>query len=393
MHRSLLLPVVVLLGLVPVARADSTVEPAGSKALLQTASRLSRLAVQRPVPVVTESEARFRQRRLVAHDRAYPRSAQGYDAALYATLGLAGGLRPKLLAGLTQAALYDSKARAVYVPRRRALPQGALLEQFVHALQDQAFDLRRLKPVTGKRDASLAAGAALDGHAALLAGRQAVWAAPARGSPLTRFLALERGFAPAVGARFAVALRNLGGARALFTALRRFPETTEQVFHLDKFLEREQPLPVALPVDALGLRLVADDTFGELDVRALLAAFAVPGLERAGTGWGGGRSALYRAGGRAATVLALDWDAELDALEWLGAVRAYVDRAFDVTRPGPPPEAPCSVAACWELGPRTIAIERFEARTVLVFGPDPATAAGLAKTIVGLPVSQPRVEG
>ncbi|MBA3347340.1 MAG: hypothetical protein H0T13_02150, partial [Actinobacteria bacterium] len=120
----------------------------------------------------------------------------------------------------------------------------------------------------------------------------------------------------------------------MFVALRRFPESTEQIFHLDKFLERERPLQIVLPVDAAGLRLAADNTFGELDVRALLAVFGVPRLDHAGTGWGGGRTAIYRAPGREAVAIAPDWDTELDAQQWSDAVALYVNEAFDADVPG-----------------------------------------------------------
>ena len=96
------------------------------------------------------------------------------------------------------------------------------------------------------------------------------------------------------------------------SALRRFPATTEQVFHLDKFLQRERAVPIVLPDAVEDLQLGSTGTFGELDVRALLAVFGVPGLDAAATGWGGGRSAVYRdaATATAAVLVALDWDSE-----------------------------------------------------------------------------------
>lgn len=396
MSRRLLLPLLLLAALAPLARAAGPVQPADAKALLRVASTLSGLPVRRPVPLVTESEARFRQRRLAAHDHAYPRTAQSYDEALYRALGLTGALRPRLVAGLSQAALYDPRTRAVYVPRGRTAPRGALLEQLVHALQDQAFDLRRLPRRTGARDAAFAALAAVDGQASLAARGGAVAATPGRGAPLARFLALEGGFPGAVGVRLAATLRNLGGEPAVLGSLRRFPETTEQIFHLDKLLERERPSPIMLPASVLGLDRAGADTFGELDVRALLAAFAVPRLDRAGTGWGGGRSAIYRRGGREAMILALDWDGELDALQWIEAVHGYVDRAFDPVAPGRPAPTPCPASTCWELAGRAIAAERSGVRTALVVGPDLPTAGRIARTIVGLAVeqqTQPKLEG
>ena len=73
------------------------------------------------------------------------------------------------------------------------------------------------------------------------------------------------------------------------------------------------------------ITLARTDTFGELDVRALLAAFQVPRLDHVGEGWGGGRTALYEAAdGRSTSVVALSWDSVLDAAQWEEAVTTLV---------------------------------------------------------------------
>ena len=396
MRRSLLSLSLVALVALPLAHAAAAIAPAESKALLRVASALSRLAVHRPVPVVPEPAGRYRASRLAAHDRLYPKARQTYDEALYTALGLTSGrdaLRKALVSGQTQPALYDPQTRRLYVPRG-PVGRTAVLHELVHALQDQALDLRRARALAGNRDARLAAAAIIEGHASLIATLLRPRAHAAHGgSGIARFLALERGFPSTIGQRFAVTLRNLGGNPAVFGALRRFPETTEQIFHVDKFLEREQAVPIALPVEAAGLTRGGADTFGELDVRALLATFSVPRLDRAGSGWGGGRSALYRRDGREAAVVALDWDEELDAVEWDEAVRAYVDSAFDAGSPGPPATTPCAASACWELRGHTLAFARSGRRTALVFGPDLVTAALVARSILEPVDSRPQLEG
>jgi len=386
MRRSFLM-LLIALATVPLAHAAGAIEPAESKALLRIASKLSGLPVRRAVPIVNERASTYRQRRITTLYRHYPPAAQAYDEALYSALGLTSGrgvLARTLAAGQTRPALYDPQTRKLYVPRG-AVPRTALLQELVQALQDQSFDLRRTGTLSGSRDASFAASAATIGHASLVSALLVPRTSASHGAPaLTRFLALEGGFPSTVGERFAVRLRNLGGNKAVFGALRRFPETTEQIFHVDKFLERERALPIALPVEAAGLTLAGDNTFGELDVRALLATFDVPRLDHVGAGWGGGRTAIYRSGSREAAVVALDWDEELDALEWHEAVHAYVNEAFDAETPGWPATTACAAAACWSLDGHTIAFERSGERTALVLGPDVPTAARLARTILGL---------
>ena len=197
----------------------------------------------------------------------------------------------------------------------------------MHALQDQHFDLRRINRLSGGHDARVAATAAIEGHASLLLGAPPV-AKLGTGSRLARFLALEHGFDSTVGLRLAADLHNLGGTPAVRSALRRFPASTEQVFHLDKFLQRERPVPIVLPREVEGLRLGSTGTFGELDLRALLAVFGVPRLDGAASGWGGGRSGVYRDSKTKAVLVTLDWDSEVDATEWKTAVEAYVGAAF-----------------------------------------------------------------
>jgi len=168
MHRPLLL-LLAFLAVAPLAAASAPkpVTVAEAKALLRIASKLSGLPAKRAVPVVVESPARFRQRRIAAFDRRYPAAQQSYDDALYTALGLTprrGVLRAALVASQAQQALYDAPTRTVYVARGRA-SRSAVLVQLVNALQDQSFDLGRLPVLSGSRDARLAASAAVAGHA------------------------------------------------------------------------------------------------------------------------------------------------------------------------------------------------------------------------------------
>ena len=236
------------------------------------------------------------------------------------------------------------------------------------ALQDQHYDLRRVARLPGGSDARVAATAASEGHATLVAGQLAGRRPDtSRGGPkLRRFVELRRGFGSSVGLRFAADLRNLGGQQAVLGSLRRLPATSEQVFHLDKYLEHERASTIVLPVDVAGMTLAGDGSFGELDVRALLAVFGVARLDRTGSGWGGGRTAVYRGAGGEAVAIALDWDSEDDANEWAQAVATYVEKAFGTKAVRSSTE--CSTTACWQLGARSIAFAQTGKRTALVLG-------------------------
>jgi hypothetical protein len=385
-------PLLVLLALAAIippahatAVAPAPIGPNESRTLLRSASRLSGLPVKRAVAIVEEDVSRFRATRARAFERLYSAADRRYDDELYTALGLSrapGLLEEALAKTLVQQAFYDLSTRKVYVSRGRA-SRAAVVQQLVIALQDQSFRLGPLRLPATSRDARSAAAAALAGHAALVA------PLPVRASPsgprLDRFLELEIGFPATVGLRLAADLRNLGGTKAVFAALRRFPQTTEQVFHVDAFLDREPAVRLSLPVDAAGLALAGDDTFGELDVRALLAVFGVPRLAQAGAGWGGGRSAIYRRGATVAAVLALDWDSELDARQWAEAVQGYVTAAFDRAPSDAPGPTPCGATTCWSRSGHAVAFERDGSRTALVLGADLDGAAELAKAVLGGP--------
>ena len=370
------------------APSAAALDRSQAKALLRVAVKLSGLQPREHVRIVVERPAPFRQRRVKLLDRSYPRSVQDYDETVYRALGLVTGgkgvLRKTLIEMQDRTGIYDPVSRTAYV-QSGAGERATALHEIVHALQDQHYDLRRMTGLPGGSDAMVAASAAVEGHATLVAGVLATRKSSSHGGgKLTRFVELKRGFTYSVGLRFSAELRNLGGTKALLGSLQRFPDTSEQVFHLDKYLERERADAIVLPVDAAGMTLAGDGTFGELDVRALLAVFGVPRLDHVGTGWGGGRTAIYRGGGGDTLLVALDWDSERDAEEWAEAVGLYVNEAFDAAVPGLPAPVVCETSICWQLGSKGIAFARRGARTRLTIGSDAAQAAALAQAALGL---------
>ena len=375
-----------LIGLLALACVVSTTAaaapvPEETRTLLRLASGITKLKVQRPVRVVQPAPQVVRKRRTVLAAQAYPEAARDHDATLYRALGLTAS-RMAARAALTPvqpaALFYDAASRRVVVPRGARPARNALMRAVASALQDQHFDLRRAAKLGDNRDARAAARAATEGYSRLVAQLVAPRAPAAHTTGrITRFLQLQEGFHSSTAVRFSAQLRNLGSNRAVWTSLRVFPQSTEQIFHLHKFLERERPIPIVLPVHVGAFELASDDTWGELDVRALLATYGVAGLDRAATGWGGGRSAVYRGDGAEAVALALDWDSSLDAVEWRDAARRYVGVAFHDAA-----AAACGVESCWELEGRGIAFARAGARTALVFAGDAATAAEVALALV-----------
>ena len=250
--------------------------------------------------------------------------------------------------------------------------RASVINELVRALVDQHFGLRRLVGLRARdRDRAIAAQAIVDGTAALASG---LHAQPLRGTPLDRFLQLEYTAGLGPGRALASELRYLGGDAALATALRTFPQTTEQLLHVDKFLERERALDVRMPAHVGAATLVRAESFGELDARSLLRAFAVPGAAVAAAGWGGGRIGLYDNGhGDDIAAIALRWDSSDDAEEWTSAFSAYLAAAF----PGGVPRDCPPLDRCYS-GPSDLAVGTLGETTVFAAGPgSDAVAAAL----------------
>ena len=303
----------------------------------------------------TVSAARYGALLARARNRDYPASLQRVDAGLDALLGLTA--RTSTTTSSTRA-WYDVPARRLFLQRRPAAPRRAVLNEVVRALVDQNFDLRRLDGLRVRdHDRWLAARGVVDGIAALASGLRTTKADA--GTLAGRTLAAQ--------------LRSIGGNAAVASALRTFPQTTEQLLHIDKFLEREPALPVHLPQRAGPATLVSFETFGELDVRDLLQTFGVQSAATAAAGWGGGRVALYNAGDGRVAALLLRWDSPADALEWQAAAAQYVATAFPGATPGTCPP----LDRCWR-GSADVAVGVFGTTSVLASGPNaPALAAAL----------------
>jgi hypothetical protein len=221
-------------------------------------------------------------------------------------------------AQLSSRAWYDVARHRLFVQRAPRPGRRALIHEYVRALIDQNFHLQRIARWRGRgrdRDRWDAAQGMVDGVASLSSGL------PTPGRPL------------------AAELRYLGGRRAVASALRTFPQTTEQLLHVDKFLEREPALRVRLPARAGDRALESFETFGELDVRTLLQSSGLRDAAAVADGWGGGRLARY---GDVA-VIVLRWDTAADAAEWQAAVPRYVAAAF----PAAPTQACPPLDACW----------------------------------------------
>jgi hypothetical protein len=241
-----------------------------------------------------------------------PTVGPGFDAALHA-LGvlhrgqrLAAVVRRSLTQGV--AGLYDPATRRLYVVGADGgAPASVIVHEATHALQDQAFDLRRA--VFGARpadaDGALAAHAVVEGDAtdvqqryllqagvlgALGEGLAALQQLRAAGDvSLPPFLEREQTFPYLAGAAFVGALRARGGDALVGRALRTPPRTTAAILDPARYLGGDPPaVRVAVPSVPRGGRRLVDTTFGAEDLLALT------GDKSLAARWRGGRLVVDR---------------------------------------------------------------------------------------------------
>lgn len=226
-----------------------------------------------------------------------------------------------------------------------------LAHEFIHALQDQHFDLDVLlgKEEDWDWDEYLALTALVEGDATLAETDYVRRFIELADLPDFDFEEIERlmagledfpealqqelAFPYEAGADFVSALFDEGGWVAINDAFGAPPTTTEQILHPEKYLASETGRRVDLPDLTADLgedwQLEASNTLGEfLLANHLDTQLSRSAAEDAAEGWGGDHWALYSDGATGMLLLlVVEWDApeELDEffatyLDWLDAL-------------------------------------------------------------------------
>ncbi len=281
-------------------------------------------------------------------------------------LAVAGGMLPAGTDLATLAASFAAaSAGATYSPVDKQVllladPQGQaptsdslLAHEFVHALQDQHFDLLKLllvRPYNFDHEEALFAvieGDAMDVQRRLEQGD--AWTR----RPLDdvaraedeRFAAYRKEvgalFPPLLtetfifryrdGVRFVEAVRRKGGVPAVDALFRRPPASSEQILHPEKYFADEQPRAAALDEQgfaARGWHVVTATPLGEIGVRGLLlGALSAKDAARAAAGWGGDCAYLLeRTDSAPLFVWQTVWDKAEDAEEFFRGYNALSRR-------------------------------------------------------------------
>lgn len=288
-----------------------------------------------------------------------------------------------------------------------------IAHESTHALQDQAFNLKRILPADAPNsDAAMAARALVEGDAMLtmrIWGRQFLLPGEKRAlgddtppppdpvldgaPPLVRGELL---FPYDAGWIFAQLLYQDGGFDAVNKAFARPPTSTEQILHPEKYTAGEQPVTVTIPPLErwLGSSWVTrrTDVFGELVLRLLLEpTMGWPVAEAAAMGWGGDAyTILEDVTGRRVVAMLTVWDTEGDAAEMYNAWSKSVPLVFkDEARPA----LSLPSQTRWVTDEYHIQVITTGNTVRLVYAPDAATVdlvdSALASATTGEPASVP----
>ena len=222
----------------------------------------------------------------------------------------------------------------------------ALAHELTHALDDQLFDLTRLDRLTSacQDERAEAALGVVEGSAqyfSALAVAEAPdvglqdlldllaqgfeGAEPPKGVP--PFLQALSTWPYVGGLSFVSSIATTGGTEAVDGALERFPTSTEQVIHPDRY-PADRPGAVQIPdlTGALGRGWGDLDamTIGEEWLREMLA-LRLDGAtaDDAGAGWDGGAYRAFSDGTDVAAVLRTRWDTAADASAFAEALQSW----------------------------------------------------------------------
>jgi hypothetical protein len=294
------------------------------------------------VPLKFLEESALRDILLRRFDHDYLPAERDADQKLLVMLGL---LRPDQdLVGIDRdlltdqvLGLYSTDDKTLYVlgnssqigPAEEATIAGA----YIHALQDQTYDLNRITPLhTDNNDRTVAIQALIEGDAVLV---QSLWTQTYLSAVQQQELApdpdsLDRlQQAPAVvrtnalfpyvdGLGFVTRLYRQKGFAGVDAAFNNLPVSTAQVLHPDTYIAGQQPVEVVLPdlADRLGApwRRVDGNVLGELGIRNVLAQYGDrQSAQQAAAGWRGDRWQLVERDGQLALVLRTIWASDAQA--------------------------------------------------------------------------------
>ena len=277
-----------------------------------------------------------------------------------------------------------------------ALEQWTHAHEFVHALQDQYYDLDSLDDESLDSEASAALLSMVEGEAVLVQNlyllggyfsfdelNQMLSLSTETESPVfdsaPPVLANDLIFPYTSGYEFMQTLYNQGGFDAIDEAWANPPQSTEHILHPDRYLAGDMPQLVSIAplTDTLGTgwRQLDQDVFGEFYLRQYLEQkLLAPQVDSAASGWGGDQYAVYwnEDTDGLVMVLRLAWDSAQDGEEFATALADYTTASY-----GGPGRVESDGGVCWQ-GSDVTCFYRLGDQSFIVRAPTLAMAQAIA---------------
>jgi hypothetical protein len=211
--------------------------------------------------------------------------------------------------------------------------------EYVHRLQDAKFDLEVIKELASGDDMALAISALVEGDATsvqtqyMLANYdfaqlsellESALASQAELPESPYFLQQTLEFAYTEGAAFISIILQLGKFAAVDAVFVDPPKSTEQIIHPEKYFDKEDPIEIVIPDDAMGggWSVQAENVFGEFFLRTWLEVLGSENATAAAAGWGGDTYVVYEnaSSGETGLAVTIAWDTSDDSTEFFKAL-------------------------------------------------------------------------
>jgi len=355
-----------------------------------------------PLSFLDEREMTALLRRLYA--------GRDWEALLlpYTELGLtpdvAIRIRPQQTAGI-----YVSEQEQLYVatgPQESGADDQALLAHaYIHALQDQHFDLGAMDARATTTDAAMAVRALVEGDATLATAlyrygdpASADWEylsalilpaeQPGYGEELDRVAAWARlqRFPYWEGRYFAHTLFQVNGWNTINGAYTNPPRSTEQVLHPERYLGGQSE-PARITIPDLGAALGEDwtilvqDTLGEFVIGLYLETVLPTSVAwQAADGWDGDTLVVWeREDGKRLLVWRTIWNSTVEAVEFEHALMALVPERYLPAWPMDPPGG--LVGRWWQTDAGAVYVSRVARYVIFAHAPDAGTLAAVVEKL------------
>jgi hypothetical protein len=372
-------------------------------------SDLRDLEILQPVTKSFMTTEELRERIEQEFEEEYSPEEARQDALLYAAFDLMEqdtDLYRLLIDLQTEqvAGFYDPDTQEMYVIKSGesdfgALEKSVFSHEFVHALQDQHFDLQALgftneeveSEVEEDSEKDFAVRSLVEGDASLL--QQQYLLQHFEMQELQEMMAAVQetdtsimDSVPAVlretllfpyeaGLFFVTALHGEGGWAAVDDAYENLPVSTEQIIHPDRY-PGDVPIKVTLPplTDTLGSRwqIIDESVLGEFGLDLYLDVYlSSDDAQEAADGWGGDRYTVHWRDDESAFALVLRsaWDTPEDADEFFQAYSEFATERFNGAQPQRDKER-----HLWWSGQDTLLLTRNDqGETLVVIAPDEPT--------------------